>query len=353
VTAAYHDIKVIIGSGYIIGSVLKNQIQENNLDTGFGSTLPESQVLIPEPINPKPRTQPSMTQPLVSPNINREIESQVPKNKNKKKGKQHKSKAQIPDEGIHTQVECPKDLSKLKCGSNCYEKGKLYKIVCSQSEEESLYPPAGKHKTTKTTTPSSPSTPSSQLHDNYPEEPEQTTPSPPPPLTPGSPEIGGGGNVTITTPSGGTIQVPWDQGPLTEPTQTQTQSQGPGATTQTPTQPGATNQRGRIIGSLTKMWNGTNCSRATNRPSCRREGAIPEGYEKGNYGIRATVKLGGKIDNGGKGHGSAGTEITAGGPGSEPGLCCGLTMGVHNDSAVNSIHVTKNVNKLVVMMVPK
>jgi len=50
-------------------------------------------------------------------------------------------------------------------------------------------------------------------------------------------------------------------------------------------------------------------------------------YEKGNYSIRSTVELRGNIDNG-KGHGSADTEITAGGPGN----CCGLTIGVHNDT---------------------
>jgi len=44
------------------------------------------------------------------------------------------------------------------------------------------------------------------------------------------------------------------------------------------------------------------------------------------------VQIVGPIDNGGKGHGSAGTEITSGGPGSDPGCCCGITLGVHNDS---------------------
>ena len=29
----------------------------------------------------------------------------------------------------------------MKCGSNCYKNGKLYKIVCSEAEREALYPP--------------------------------------------------------------------------------------------------------------------------------------------------------------------------------------------------------------------
>ena len=34
----------------------------------------------------------------------------------------------------------------MKCGSNCYKDGKLWKIVCSEAEREALYPPAGPHK---------------------------------------------------------------------------------------------------------------------------------------------------------------------------------------------------------------
>ena len=50
-------------------------------------------------------------------------------------------KSEEKEKKVHTQVECPKDLNTMKCGSNCYKNGKLYKIVCSEAEREALYPP--------------------------------------------------------------------------------------------------------------------------------------------------------------------------------------------------------------------
>src|SRR5215831_17721695 len=45
----------------------------------------------------------------------------------KKRQQQKKKKHR---EEVHAQVECPDDLSKMKCGSDCYKNGKLWKIVC-------------------------------------------------------------------------------------------------------------------------------------------------------------------------------------------------------------------------------
>jgi len=78
------------------------------------------------------------------------------------------------------------------------------------------------------------------------------------------------------------------------------------------------------------MWNHTNCSQAAGRPSCRRQGEIRD--PTGNYRLEANVTVGTNPQQSGSGHGSPGTEITSGGPGSSHGLCCGVTIGVHNDS---------------------
>jgi len=93
---------------------------------------------------------PNMTQPLVPPVINKEIESQIKKHhqkevkhqkkdplveerypsKIKKEYDPHKRKlVEIPshdDDQVSVQMECPHDLSTLNCGAVCWRHGQLY-----------------------------------------------------------------------------------------------------------------------------------------------------------------------------------------------------------------------------------
>lgn len=74
--------------------------------------------------------QPNFTQPLVPPNINKEIESQEPSTKkhhHKNKKKTHESQ----HDQVYTQVECPSDPNSVPCGYNCYINGQLMTVDCT------------------------------------------------------------------------------------------------------------------------------------------------------------------------------------------------------------------------------
>lgn len=90
--------------------------------------------------------QPNMNQPLVQPN--KEIESQI------KKGNEHEVmhqkttrhlKPKKKEGEVTTQIECRKNFHDLPIHASCWKNGKLYEIVGSEAERESLYPPAGPH----------------------------------------------------------------------------------------------------------------------------------------------------------------------------------------------------------------
>lgn len=90
--------------------------------------------------------QPNMTQPLVQPDINKQIESQIKKGHQKevKHQKNLDDKRLIREKGnvVTAQVECPKDLSQLNCGSHCYKNGKLMAVDCSgQKNKKNKTPP--------------------------------------------------------------------------------------------------------------------------------------------------------------------------------------------------------------------
>jgi hypothetical protein len=334
------------------------------------------------------QTRDNYTQPLVQPDINKQIESEIKKkhqkevkhqkktpsdplveerypSKIKKEYDPHKKRlAEIPTSRDHigVQMECPSDLSKLPCGSECIKNGKVHKVVCSSrtkipgvdypvipehhgaSPQETRdilaqYPP---DKTDSNnwfpTTRRRQKRPTLTVPPNF---PGAVTISPG--ETPYPEDTGGGSEQDIggtqpgerTTPSGPDWNPPQEDtsGVVTTPPKRLPHRQPQiGPIKKEPTrQPQITpGPRGGSIGSLTEYWNHTKCSRAADRPSCRKQGDIPAQYKTGNYGVRGSVTLRGKITRS-KDHGSPGTEITSGGPGSKGRNCCGITMGVHND----------------------
>jgi hypothetical protein len=222
--------------------------------------------------------QPNFTQPLVSPDINKEIESQEPRHR-----KTHKSESEA-----HAQIECPDDPNTLPCGSNCYSNGQLWKTVCSEDETQALFPPARDNNIHPTTPDQNQEYQYSQYNPNLPSYQQQRPPPPPTPST------------TTTTPP-----VPSDNVlcTLTPDTDKRVYDRG-----------------GDPAGGCYKGNTGTTC-RFQNCST-----SLPVGQNYGVYGNIITGS-GGELS----GHGGAGIEITSGGPGSENGNCCGVTVMIKED----------------------
>jgi hypothetical protein len=253
---------------------------------------------------------PNMTQPLVQPNINAEIESQIPKKKKSKK-----KLAEVPkSEKVSVQMECPKDLSKLPVGANCWKDGRLYKVVSSKRERDEVYPAVvpEKHgaspKETREILRQYPSltvppyfpgrvtvSPTDQ-NEPYPAESEES-----PPLIP---------------KPGKTLRPPQSSQTLT-PTP-------PSSPPSPPAPPYGPSPSGKPAYYIDKPWDK---KEAAGRPSIRVLGPNPTG----NYRLVGSVVVGTNPKQSGTGHGSPTTEITSGGPGSADGNCCGITLGVKND----------------------
>jgi hypothetical protein len=298
------ELLTLIGGAVAIGLV----VETNNPGTfrRIISGLDGYAVANPTPMTPE--TYPSNIISSANPSISK---SETQKKRQEMK-KNKKARAEIPNTGVHS-VEypsCPDDLSKV-CGSNCTKNNRLYKIVCSQWEENSLFPAVVPEKhgaSLKETREIMKQYPSITVPPNFP------------------------GSVTVT-PSREDQNEPYlpdeseSQGPPLIPKPGKTLKQ-PTDNTLTPSKPStrpttSPPPSGNIIGYLDKIdekrpgINSIGCypghlKSGGDRPSCR-GGYNGDISNRQQYGIIATPVVGGNRKNTAHG-GSLQTEITSGGP---------------------------------------
>lgn len=258
-------------------------------------------------------------QTLIGPITSEEYPSKIKKSVNpqiEKQDKKKKHKAQIPDEGVHTQVECPNDLNIMKCGSNCYKDGKLWKIVCSEKEREALYPKTKKKQPSVTIPPNFPDTVTiSPGEESYPEqagdEPSQPDiPIPPLQLAPGQDQQPIQPTIPPTTPGRGPTQ--------TVPPQIVTTPIQGGGTIFYPYKPRSDGGK--------ELPNGCEPVKVSkgHTNSCRWEAPTDvmksHGLATTSYRIDGLLDLGDQADSN-----NQELSITTGGPGSTDANCCGFT----------------------------
>jgi hypothetical protein len=187
------------------------------------------------------------------------------------------------DQQVYAQIECPDDPDTLPCGSNCYMDGKLYKTVCDEDQRQALFPPS-----------------------------DQETPYN------FNPYRSGGPSPPYSIPTGpGPSQK--NIHPTTPDQNLQDQNSQYNATL-------PSYQQGKYLNTPWDKHDPCRPAGSKKLPSCRRQGELSKiGVNpRGSYRLNATVT---NFDS--NWHDM---EITSGGPGSNTGCCCGVTLGVHGPS---------------------
>jgi hypothetical protein len=164
----------VIAAGYVMGLVIKNNLELNShLEWGLenGWAAPP---LIPTPSPGQTLAPPSGPQTLIGPVTSEKYPSKIKKTVNtkieeedKKNKKRHLTPSNLSEHDVTVLVECPDDLTKMKCSSNCWKGQKLYKITCSESERKAIYPSKTKTITVPPNFPNSVTITSGDQDDSY------------------------------------------------------------------------------------------------------------------------------------------------------------------------------------------